>query len=224
MVFKNFRRFKADIICLQETYCTDENQRFWASEWGARSFFSNGQSNSKGVAILFRKGFSGKVIHSDIDENGRFIILTVKLYGKELVISNVYAPNEDRPEFFQIVLKHLQNANSPEWLIGGDFNLTLGVMDRKSVSQDITVKKAAIVLKEIMQECDLVDVWRDLNPDTLRFLCHKSSKVASRIDFFLISYSLLSSVEKVDIIPSATSDHSVLFIELKLDGEPSGRG
>lgn len=225
MVFKNFRRLKADIICLQETYCTNENERFWSAEWGARAFYANGTSNSRGVAVLFRKNSSIKVLNVDKDENGRFLIITIKLYGKEIVISNIYAPNEDCPEFFSTLIRHLNRASSPEWLIGGDFNLVLNaILDRKTFAVNRSHKRAHEMLSSIMKEFELCDIWRHFNPEVKRYTCHKSVNCASRIDFFLLTSTLVSRVERVDIIPSATSDHSILFLDISMEEEKRGRG
>lgn len=224
-IFKNFRRLQADIICLQETYCTENNERFWSSEWGARALYASAESNSKGVAIFFKRNLSCKILRVDRDPNGRFLIVTVKLSGKEIVISNVYAPNDDKPEFFETLFKHLHLAVSPQWLIGGDFNLVFdALLDRRSLVQSLALKRASVKLKYLMESNELVDIWRLFNVDVKRFTYHGSRQSASRIDFFLLSQNLIQHVNRVDIIPSAFSDHSILFLEIELFEEPRGRG
>lgn len=225
LVFKQFRKLNADIICLQETYCSDDKERFWSTEWGARAIYANGESNARGVAILFRRNFSCQILRIDRDPKGRFLIATIKTHGREIVISNVYAPNEDKPQFFHKLFKNLQIAHSPEWLLAGDFNLVFDMnLDRRSISNVLLRKKAAESLENIMQVNELYDVWCKLHPDVKRYTCHSSAKSASRIDFFLVSHTLFNYVTKADILSSAISDHSIIYLELDLVEELRGKG
>lgn len=76
-----------------------------------------------------------------------------------------------------------------------------------------------------MEDNELVDVWRLYNPEVERFTCHKRNSTSfSRIDFFLVSASLLQSVQSTQIKPSFNSDHSILITNIDLDGERRGRG
>ena len=51
-VFHWLRRYHNGIILMQETHCTKECQETWKRDWGGDIFFSNGTSNSRGVAVL----------------------------------------------------------------------------------------------------------------------------------------------------------------------------
>ena len=42
-------------------------------------------------------------------------------------MANIYAPNEDDPNFFQVFFDHLASFKSEEITIGGDFNLVQNV-------------------------------------------------------------------------------------------------
>ena len=53
-VFHHFHTKNIDILMLQETHCTDNITKVWETEWGGKAYFSNGTSNSKGVAIMFK--------------------------------------------------------------------------------------------------------------------------------------------------------------------------
>ena len=44
-----------NIILLQETHSTQENESDWKQLWGGEVIFSHGTSNSTGVAILIKK-------------------------------------------------------------------------------------------------------------------------------------------------------------------------
>ena len=76
-----------------------------------------------------------------------------------------------------------------------------------------------------MAEYNLIDIFRELNPNTRKFSWKQwgSTKFA-RLDLFLISDSLLPYVEKVDILPTCFSDHSPILLEIDFSKFERGRG
>ena len=60
-IFTWCRKQKADVIFLQETHSTKDNELLWKREWGAPFFCSHGANNSRGVAILIRNNFDCSV-------------------------------------------------------------------------------------------------------------------------------------------------------------------
>lgn len=224
-IYTYFKEKQVDILCLQETFSVKTDEKFWKSEWGGLALFSHGVFNSRGVSILFRRNLDVKIIDVTKDFEGRFIVCSAKINGKNVVISNLYAPNEDRPEFFVEVFRHLRNATSPEWIVGGDFNLTLcSFLDRRSTAKNVISKKASETLKEFMNQHFLIDIWREQHPNLRRYTWHGRINLASRIDFVLISASLLSKVIRSDVLATTISDHSALFLEIDLIEEKRGRG
>ena len=101
------------------------------------------------------------------DKQGRFIILKVAFDEKNIVLVNIYAPNDvvQQVSFFQKLNKQLEEFSQDTIVIGGDFNCALAPKD-KSGGNPISIK--ASVIKEINALCDtynLEDLWRNLNPD-----------------------------------------------------------
>ena len=77
----------------------------------------------------------------------------------------------------------------------------------------------------IMQNLDLNYVWRERNPDGSRFTRRKRKpKIHCRLDFFLISSSLLGNVTNANILPGFKTDHSMVSIHLKTNQNPRGPG
>ena len=62
-----------------------------------------------------------------IDPTGRYIICDLVANGKLITLVNVYAPNEDDPNFFKTLAEHIEDFQKDEIVIGGDFNLVLDV-------------------------------------------------------------------------------------------------
>lgn len=78
--------------------------------------------------ILFRfSNFSFQILKSFSDPEGRFVMVDIQLESNILTLVNIYAPNEDKPTFFQNVLNQLLCFGCSEIMFGGDFNLVLDV-------------------------------------------------------------------------------------------------
>ena len=100
-LFKTLHDKKSDIVFLQETHSTAENQNIWQNEWGGRIFCSHCSSSARGVMILFSKNCNLKVIAVKSDTDGRIISTLINMdNNQDILLTNVYAPNQDDPQFF----------------------------------------------------------------------------------------------------------------------------
>ena len=104
LVFKWLSTSHFGITMLQETHAIISGHNLWKKEWEGEIYFSNGESNSKGVATLIPKESIGnfELIEQKQDQNGRFLLLHCKLFNLEFVLINVYCPTKDNPtaQFF----------------------------------------------------------------------------------------------------------------------------
>ena len=89
-IFTWCKKQKVDVIFLQETHSTKDNELFWKRKWGAPFFCSHGASNSCGVAILIRNNFDCIVEEIVTDVNDRYIMLKVLLKGEQAILVNIY--------------------------------------------------------------------------------------------------------------------------------------
>ena len=95
----------------------------------------------------------------------------------------------------------------------------------KKGGRETTHTKSRDEVYNIMQNLDLKDVWRDLNPNDSRFTWRqKNPEIHCRLDYFLISTSLLGNVSKVDILPGFRTDHSLISLHLKVNENIKGPG
>lgn len=47
-----------DVIFIQETHCKDDSEAtLWGNEWGGVTIWSNGTSQSRSVAVLFKNTY-----------------------------------------------------------------------------------------------------------------------------------------------------------------------
>ena len=85
-------------------------------------------------------------------------------------MANIYAPNEDDPNFFQFFFDQLLSFKSEEIIIGGDFNLlVLDVEKDKRSGLARTHQKALKVIQDLSENLGLTDIWRLFNPEARRY-------------------------------------------------------
>ncbi|XDV21840.1 hypothetical protein PO909_026860 [Leuciscus waleckii] len=116
------KKEKVDIAFLQETHLSNEEHKKLKRDWVGQAYFSSFTSNKRGTAILIHKKlpFIFKEQYSDYD--GRQILIRGMLYGQELTLLNVYAPNEDNPKFMMDTITLFNQYNTDFGIVAGDFN------------------------------------------------------------------------------------------------------
>ena len=77
-----------------------------------------------------------------------------------------------------------------------------------------------------LNQLDLVDVWRELNPDKMEFTWRRlhPTAVFVRLDYIFFSTSLLQFTKCSEIIPGIKTDHSAVTAELQFDTARKGPG
>lgn len=76
-----------------------EHSRLMAS-WAGQHFHSTFQAKARGVSILVGKHVHFESDNIIADKNGRYIIVSGKLFITKVIFANVYAPNADDVSFF----------------------------------------------------------------------------------------------------------------------------
>ena len=77
--------------------------------------------------------------------------------------------------------------------------------------------KATDLLLTYMEDTDLIDVWRRLNPGRKTFTWYRRNPtyIASRLDFFLCSFGMSNMITTAKIKPRFKSDHSIVSIDTR---------
>ena len=136
---------------------------------------------------------------------------------------NIYAPNNDDPDFFLDVFAKVDQFDYASLVVGGDFNTVLGPLDYKGTKTKHSNVKACEMISVLMDEFNLCDIWRHFHPNLRQYTRHqRNPMVLSRLDFFLVSEDLINNCFDSKIIPGVQSDHSVVYLNLK-DGQPPQR-
>ena len=159
-VFNYFKSKNHNIYCLQDTHFTQEIHKEVRSMWGYECHFSSVRSNSRGTAILINNNFEYKLIQEKTDPRGNYLILHLECNSRNLIIVSIYAPNEDKPEFFENIFSKIDNIGSDyPLIICGDFNLVIDPSIDYSNYLNINNPRARNKLLEIIENKGLIEIY-----------------------------------------------------------------
>lgn len=100
----HLKKQKSNIALLQETKLSDVEHLKLRTDWVDQIYFSSHSQNKKGTAILINKNLPCILDHDEKDSEGRFILITCSILKQHITILNVYAPNNDSPQFMSQVV------------------------------------------------------------------------------------------------------------------------
>ncbi len=215
-IFSQLKKLQADVVLLQETHrpatATDQLK---TTEF-PNVFSACYNSRQRGVAILIHKNVNFTVLNTVIDPEGRFLIIKLSIFDKKLCIVSIYGPNVDDPSFFHGFFTALSEQLDCALVIGGDLNFGLNKeMDRLSTAGTQRNWESTNIVKQYMSDYGLCDAWRSLHTNSreFTFFSHVHHSY-SRLDYFLVSSSLLSDISDTEIHPIAVSDHAAVSLTL----------
>ena len=221
-----YAKQKADLICLQETHSEPDTNNVWQNEFGGKTFWSNFTTQARGVAIMIKKNSEVDVIQAfqSSKYDGRIIGIEFKLAEEEFTLINVYAPNEDDPEFWLEVFKLFEEHPGKRIMVG-DYNLALNCEIDRSDKNSKNNERAAEVVRRYFEESYMTDIWRDRNPGVQKFTyIRKKPFIGSRLDYIVTEVGITSWITEAKILPSFKTDHSTVLIELHPFGIARGKG
>ena len=129
--------------------------------------------------------------------------------------------------FFSDVLRNIKELDGIYVVLGGDFNVVQEPQIDHSTCTQYN-RRSRERLQAIMEEENLVDIWRQQHEQVRKFTWHSRNRLGninwSRIDYFLVSTSLIPRCEDTDIQPSVSSDHSAILISLEVSESRRGPG
>ena len=225
-IFAWLKDKKFDICLLQETHSVEENRELWEREWGKYCFFSGKSTNSEGVGILLNPNLSCEILDHIELVSGRLQALEIKIQEKLVTILNIYGPNKDEIDIFEILELYISTHEDKNFIIGGDFNTVLDIhLDKKNGKLD-THKRCRQKITNILETYDLTDIWRDKHPTLKHFTWHSSHKppIFCRLDYFLISKNIANTVVSCEHNFSYKSDHSIVKLTIDTNSYERGPG
>ena len=127
--------------------------------------------------------------------------------GNRLVLGSIYGPNVFDPNFFTRLKNALRSFDCNKFIIGGDWNCTFSDehiacnIDCLNMAS-VTNKRHSGYIKDICKNFNLLDPYRGFFPNRKDYTFGSKNlikKNRSRIDFFIISDSLLQFLSKCEI-------------------------
>lgn len=214
-LFDYLRLKKADVILLQETHTDQQNEVQWVGDWKGDVLLSHGTNISAGVAILFSPSVCSQADMVEVMP-GRILRADIVLGDTHFSFFNVYAPNVGRERiiFFRILSNALAQCPLGNIIVlGGDFNCTVNPdLDR---NHDEPHPSSAKILKKLINDFNLVDLWREAFPGVKQYTWLKANSnhlSGARLDRVYVAKSNRGRFFSSSISPSFLSDHHYLSI------------
>ena len=215
-----------DIVCLQDTHWTDYDQPEIRKQWGGECIVHGKNTNSLGVAILFGQRFEFKINSTYKDELGNMLIVDLLVSDLPIKLFNIYGPNKDSPVFYE-QLANLVNlaVGESHVLLCGDLNITLDPKLDMYNCRHINNQNSRNVVLKMIKDCNLVDVFRQLNPNkTIFTLRRRLPSKQARLDYFIGSSTLIDLVGNCENLPGYRTDHSLIRLDLFINTFKQGKG
>jgi len=233
--FEDIKKMKPDILCLQETKAQDEEVFKALSTLSSYNLYVNSAE---------KKGYSGTAIVSktkpievtdgigvdEHDNEGRVICAEYQNF----YLVNVYVPNSGqqlgrvdyREKWDADFLNYLNTLKKTKpVIVSGDFNVAHQPIDLKNDKSNYN-KTAGYTQIEINGMTNLInkgfiDSFRYLHPKEVAYTYWsyrfkaRERNVGWRIDYFLISKSLLNNLKTADILSQYYgSDHCPIHLKI----------
>ena len=170
------------------------------------------------MCILFKNNFEFNIHNIYKDHDGNLLLLDIEIEKNRISFGVVYGPNKDNPSFYTNLKNSVSKMGNQHIILVGDWNMLLDPeLDGKNY-KNINNPNARQKVLQLITELDLYDIFRCENNEKQLYTWKR--KISSgliqmgRLDFFLISESLLSYSKKVSIHPAYRSDHNLISLSL----------
>lgn len=225
-----------DILCLQETKAQDDQVAEALADFKDYHIYSNSavKKGYSGTAIMSKEKPLSVDFDLKIEEHDQEGRVTCAEY-KDYYVVTVYVPNSKndlsrldyRTTWDEALLNYVKELEAKKpVVICGDFNVAHKEIDLARPKQNYD-KSAGFTQKEIdgmdaFTSNGLVDTFRALNPEQIKYSWWsyrggaRAKNVGWRIDYFLVSESLMPRVKKAQILNEIMgSDHCPVLVELE---------
>ena len=114
------------------------------------------------------------------------------MHQEDITLINIYAPNQEAPEYIKQLLKGETDQNT---MVVGDLNIPLSGTDRSSRQK---INKEITFLNDTLSQLDIVDIYRAFHPKTAAYTLFSSAHgIFSRIDHILGYRDSLNNFKRV---------------------------
>ncbi len=187
---------------------------------------SNSHKNKRGAGILLKNSLPFSVLSEYRDPDDNILGLRLEIQGKVFGICAIYGPNNLDPAFFANLNDCVMLLDTPNLIIGGDWNCTTSCLNDDSNIDTINMRsppnhRHSLLLREFCERWNFSDPYRIKFPTRREFTYQPSAVLKtnrSRIDFFNVPDSLIEQIKKCNISPNLQNkmfDHKAVHISFK---------
>ena len=126
-------------------------------------FHANGKQKKAGVGILISDKIDLKIKKITRDKERHYIMIKGLIQEEDITIVKLYAPDIGAPQSIRQTLADIEGETDSNTIILEDFNTPLTPMDRSSKQK---INEEAQVIKDTLDEMDLVDIFRTFHPNS----------------------------------------------------------
>jgi exonuclease III len=195
-------------------------------------FYHHSSSNKRGVAMLVKKNMGLEPVDTYKDQNENILLIKFQKDGVGIVLGSVYGPNTTDRIFYNNLSNFLEITNGCPVILAGDWNTT---WDNSPPENNIDIANMVrspnaangALLRNLATHFNLTDPYRVMYPNVVNFSYSPfgvQRKNRSRIDFFVVSTSLINSMRDTGIFNAPISsmfDHKPIFLSFKNSGKNS---
>ena len=220
------RNRQANIICLQETHITGRDINVIKKEWNVKYLISGNKRNAKGVMIIMDNNFEYKIHKINIDPDGRYIFCEIEIPEvASFLLVNLYAPNENKVDFYKKIFNLIDTWDNNNLILVGDWNTILDPKKDTKFYNDSKIKNSTKEILEFINKKGLLDIWRLKHPKIEKYTWSRPNpQKFGRLDFFLMSDTLLPLYADSGILNRYRSDHTTISLEIFIQRTPKGPG
>lgn len=133
---------------------------------------------------------------------------------------NLYLPNEEQVNYLETCLQMIHQHKEGILVIGGDLNLVLDPsQDTSRGASYLSLTKIRRV-KKLLSNLQVIDTWRSLHVQDRDYTFFSPKhKTYTRIDYVLISQTVITSLVSAEIGSFTLSDHAPTDCTLDLGEE-----
>uniref|UniRef100_H3BB68 exodeoxyribonuclease III n=1 Tax=Latimeria chalumnae TaxID=7897 RepID=H3BB68_LATCH len=186
-ILVQLKSLRYNITFLQETHLIPKEATKLKQMWVGDMSYSSFSSKSRGTAILIRRNLPLSILstNNDLDLEGRYSMMEVRLYGIHLLLVNINAPNKDDPQYFS------------------DLSSKIHLFRKNPVS------KSHKMIHTLMSEIAVVDTWRLIHPTDHDYSFYSPPH---RIDMIMVPNSFTTSIISAFIGYRLLLDHAPISI------------
>lgn len=221
-----FYKEKLSILLLQETHYL-KNSDNWEKLWKGKSYWAGMSRHSSGVGVIFNEKQNVKIKKTELDKEGRFIIINCEIEKEEYTIMCVYLPDIPSLRHKYIKNKLLPKLNTLQargkLILGGDFNCVESEQnDRLGGTTNPCHIKGMEMMEPYLKNLDLNDIWENKIAGFTWYNHDKS--IASRIDRIYTQPETKKQIIKIENKEVHFTDHNTVIITVEVNKNQQGKG